>query len=276
MGAQWTKQSGSAQIRQRIDSLIQPMPEHEVEQVDFDTRASVGPVSAKAVIALVSVLAVIGGVLFGCSIMGEDAAQPGVNYGNNAGGLPGQAAGSTDESAPSAELADSSASASPTADAQNAPVIVSVQGQVQKPGLLEVPSDTRVGQAIDQAGGIQPEAQVHNVNLAEKVADGMQIMVDDHGSAVTYPGGAAAAGPAVGGAPASGAAGVSSAGGMVNVNTADATVLETLDGVGPSTAQAIISWRDSNGKFTSVEQLMEVRGIGPAKFEAMKAHVTVD
>ena len=61
----------------------------------------------------------------------------------------------------------------------------------------------------------------------------------------------------------------------MNLNTADDTQLETISGIGPATAEAIIAWRDSNGPFTSVEQLMEVRGIGPAKFEAMRDAVTV-
>lgn len=123
---------------------------------------------------------------------------------------------------------------------------------------------------------------MHGINLAERVVDGMQISVNDQGSAITYPAGVASSAPAGGSvspAPGGGSASANGTSGsaqadVVNINTADATALQTLDGVGPATAEAIIAWREANGSFSSVEQLMEVRGIGPAKFEAMKDHVT--
>lgn len=298
MGAQWTKQSGSAQIRQRIDALVQPMPDHEVEPVDFDTTVGMGRVSAKAVIAMVAVLAMAGAVLFGCSMQSESPV--GSSPQNSLGGAPGEASALPGQMAATDVPAESSASVS-TTDATSAnsqtgdpevPLVVSVQGKVPRPGLLEVPANTRVGQAIEQAGGGLAGAQLHHINLAEKVVDGMQILVDAQGSAVTYPGGLAAGGSAGGssgaGAPGSGTGAPTGGGGgagsgatgdaanaKININTADSTALETLDGVGPATATAIITWRESNGAFTSIEQLMEVRGIGPAKFEAMKDHVTV-
>ena len=301
MAAQWSKKSGSAQIRQRIEALAQPMPEHEIEPVDFDTRASVGPLSAKALVLLVGILAMGGAALFGCSVMAEDtsgipstvpanesAKQHG---GSNPNQLPGQAgqsghngqAGQADAkgSGTAQASADSSAASTPT-EAPTQPV-VSVQGLIRHPGLMQVSAQTRVGEAIEKAGGGLPEARMHGINLAEKVVDGMQISVNDQGSAITYPAGAASPAPAGGSgsapapgggsAPANGTSGSVQAG-VVNINTADATALQTLDGVGPATAEAIIAWREANGSFSSVEQLMEVRGIGPAKFEAMKDHVT--
>lgn len=298
MGAQWTKQSGSAQIRQRIDALVQPMPDHEVEPVDFDTTVGMGRVSAKAVIAMVAVLAMAGAVLFGCSMQSETPV--GSSPQNSFGGAPGEASALPGQMTATDVPAESSASVSATdaasansqTDDPEVPLVVSVQGKVPRPGLLEVPANTRVGQAIEQAGGGLAGAQLRHINLAEKVVDGMQILVDAQGSAVTYPGGLAAGGSAGGssgagapgagtGAPTGGGGGAGSgstgdaANAKININTADSTALETLDGVGPATATAIITWRESNGAFTSIEQLMEVRGIGPAKFEAMKDHVTV-
>lgn len=288
MAAQWSKKSGSAQIRQRIEALAQPMPEHEIEPVDFDTRASIGPLSAKALVLLVGVLAMGGAALFGCSVMAEDSSgtssaglaiesetQQGVSNPNL---LPGQADAKGSGAAQAS--ADSSATSTP-AEATTQPV-VSVQGLIRRPGLMQVNAQTRVGEAIEKAGGGLPEARMHGINLAEKVVDGMQISVNDQGSAITYPAGVASSAPAGGSvspAPGGGSASANGTSGsaqadVVNINTADATALQTLDGVGPATAEAIIAWREANGSFSSVEQLMEVRGIGPAKFEAMKDHVT--
>ncbi|PZO97570.1 MAG: hypothetical protein DI609_12850, partial [Corynebacterium urealyticum] len=161
----------------------------------------------------------------------------------------------------------------------------SLQGKVRTPGLLEMTGKQRLGDAINKAGGALPGANLNNVNLAEKVSDGLQVVVDQHGSYVLRPG---EAGPAGAGGPSGGAAGGTSAGGSggsgagggaaggkVNINSADATQLETLDGVGPATAKAIVEWREANGPFRSVEQLMEVRGIGPGKLAAMKDGVSL-
>ena len=151
-----------------------------------------------------------------------------------------------------------------------------------------------MGEAIEAAGGTLPKAVVLGINLAEQVSDGMQIVVDDKGSSVVYAGagqtsagGAAAPGDPnkAGGNPGansgaksganSGSKAGASAEGKINLNTADSAQLETISGIGPATAEAIIAWRDSNGPFTSVEQLLEVRGIGPAKFESMRDAVTI-
>lgn len=157
-------------------------------------------------------------------------------------------------------------------EAGESSVVVSVQGLVLRPGLLHVPGTTRVGEAIDRAGGLRGKASLLGINLAERVVDGMQVVVDGKGSSVVYPGGGAEADTGGTNSESGGGGGSDS---KVNINTADATTLQTLDGVGPATAEAIVAWREANGKFTTVEQLMEVRGIGPAKLEAMKDHVTV-
>lgn len=163
-------------------------------------------------------------------------------------------------------------------------VVVSVQGLVHRPGLLTVGRDKRVGEVIDQAGGVRADGRVQGINLAEPVLDGMQVVVDAEGSRVLYPGESAqsaqsangtGAGKDTGDDNARPAADPAANSGLVDINQADMAGLTTLSGVGPATAEAIIAWRDTHGAFATVEQLMEVKGIGPAKFEALRDHVTV-
>jgi len=145
-------------------------------------------------------------------------------------------------------------------------VVVHVGGAVRKPGIYELQPGARVADAIDLAG-LRSVANVNALNLAEPLVDGSKIDVPRRGEApVPAPGLAPPTSPATG-AP--------GAGTPVNINTADQTVLETLPEVGPVTAQAIIEYRTQIGSFTSIEQLLEVSGIGPATFEAMRALVTV-
>jgi competence protein ComEA len=162
------------------------------------------------------------------------------------------------------------ADASPSAGAA-AELVVYVCGAVRDPGVVRLPAGARVGDAIELAGGPTAAAELSAVNLAAKLGDGQQIVVPEKGAA-----GPAAGPPATGAGAASGATGTAPAGGaLVNINTASLSELETLSGVGPSTAQKIIDYRTASGGFTSVEQLMEVPGIGDAKFAAMKDSVTI-
>ncbi|KZM76607.1 competence protein ComEA [Cellulosimicrobium sp. I38E] len=126
-----------------------------------------------------------------------------------------------------------------------------VVGQVAAPGLVTVAADARVADALEAAGGATAEADLAALNLARTVTDGEQIVVPRPGEAVP------AAGPA---APAAGA----TAGGAVDLNAADATALDALPGIGPVLAERIVAWRDENGPFTTVDELGEVSGIGPA------------
>lgn len=157
-------------------------------------------------------------------------------------------------------------------------VVIAVQGLVDRPGLHIVDAGTRLGEVLDLAGGVRPEAGLEGINLAEKVVDGLQLVVDAEGSRVTYPGQAVQAGGAsTGGTTGGGDPGSDggTGGEKVDINTADLAGLTTLSGVGEKTAQAIIDWREANGPFTAPEQLMEVKGIGPAKFEALRDAVSV-
>jgi len=158
-----------------------------------------------------------------------------------------------------------SAASSPSAAAD---VLVHVCGAVRSPGVVRLPAGARIADALDLAGGPTARAELAGVNLAAKVADGQQVVVPERG-AQPVAGGSAAD-------PAAAAAGTAAAaGGLVNINTASLSELDTLQGVGPSTAQKIIDYRTANGGFTSVEQLKDVPGIGDAKFAALKDFVTV-
>ena len=149
------------------------------------------------------------------------------------------------------------------------PVIVDVTGWVRRPGVYEFPAGSRVIDAIERAGGPREHAELAVLNLAAPLADGQQIVVPKEGEAVPVPG---VSGPTTG----TGLPGVPGATGpLVNVNTADAIQLETLPGVGPVLAGSIIQHRTEHGPFTSVDQLDDVSGIGPATLEDLRPLVTL-
>ena len=139
-------------------------------------------------------------------------------------------------------------------------LIVDVAGAVHQPGVYEFGEGDRVIDAIERAGGQLPKADLSLLNLAAPLVDGTQILVPKAG-----PPGAVGADPGTG----------SSAGGLLNINTASATELETLSGIGEVLAATIIEYRDQNGPFTSVDGLMDVSGIGPATLEEIRDQVTV-
>jgi competence protein ComEA len=150
---------------------------------------------------------------------------------------------------------------------------VHAAGAVAKPGVYAVPPGARVADVLAAAGGPLPEADLDRLNLAAKVGDGDRVTVPRKGDPATpdSSGGAAAPGGA-GGAPGAGAV---AAAGPVDLNTATLDQLDTLPGVGPATAQAIITYRTRNGRFRSVTELLEVPGIGPTKMEALRPLVRV-
>ena len=142
-----------------------------------------------------------------------------------------------------------------------ADVFVHAAGAVLRPGVYRVPAGARVSDLVDAAGGPMPDADLDRLNLAAAVTDGQQVYVPRVGEAPP-------AGAGVGGSPASPA-------GPIDLNTATAADLEELPGVGPATAAAIVAYRDDHGPFRSVEQLLEVRGIGEAKLDALRDLVVV-
>jgi competence protein ComEA len=148
---------------------------------------------------------------------------------------------------------------------QNDAALVHVAGAVRRPGVYRLRAGARVKQAVERAGGARPGADVNAINLAAKVADGQQVVVPRRAPA------AGSAPTASAGAPA-GATGTAPAA-PVNLNTATPEQLDTLEGVGPATAQKIIDWRTEHGGFRSVEDLAQVPGIGPKRMDALREKV---
>jgi competence protein ComEA len=168
---------------------------------------------------------------------------------------------------------------SPSASARpNQPVVVSVVGLVHTPGLVTLAPGARIADALKAAGGTTDGADTIGLNMARQVDDGEQIVVGIApvkgqpavlGSSVSP--GSAARGPS--GSPSRPAKGAPVA--VIDLNTATVQQLDTLPGVGPVRAAAIVAWRDANGKFTSVDQLGEVDGIGPGRLEKLRPLVRV-
>jgi competence protein ComEA len=148
--------------------------------------------------------------------------------------------------------------------------LVHVVGAVRRPGVYRLPAGARIQEAIRRAGGATSRADLQAINLAAKVADGQQVVVPRRAS--TASGGAAAA-PAPGGAGATATA--PAPGTPLSLNTATAEQLDTLDGVGPVTAQKILEYRSTHGGFSSIDDLAQIPGIGPKRLESLRAQVTL-
>ena len=147
-------------------------------------------------------------------------------------------------------------------------VLVHVVGAVADPGVVALPADARIGDALDAAGGPNPAADLGELNLAAPLVDGSQIRVGRVGDEpVSVPTGTVG--------PGGDTAAPGGGGGPIDLNRASAADLETLPGIGPATAAKILDWRDSSGPFRSVDDLLSVAGIGPAKLEALRDRVVV-
>lgn len=151
----------------------------------------------------------------------------------------------------------------PASPSAAATVIVDVAGAVRRPGVYELSAGERVIDAIELAGGPAPKGDTSALNLAAPLVDGSQILVPVAGGGGASGGGTA---PVAGG---------TAPGGLVNINTADAATLETLNGIGEVLAAAIIAYRDEHGPFPSIDALEDVSGIGPATLEELRSQVTV-
>lgn len=202
-------------------------------------------------------------------------------------GVAGAAGGSTGVAGVAGTTGGGAAGATAAADGAGRPVttgaevlIVSVTGAVRYPGLVRLPPGSRVADAIAKAGGVIGTADLTGINLAARLSDGASVVVSDpptgsSGSSVSGLGAGAVSGGAAGNGAPTATAGTGRPAGKVDLNTADAAALDALPGVGPVTAAAIVGWRDKNGRYTSVEQLQEIQGIGPAKYAALAPMVTV-
>lgn len=169
--------------------------------------------------------------------------------------------------APLAEPAAEDASAAPAgaagATAEDATVTVDVAGRVRHPGIVVLDVGARVVDALREAGGARPRADLSGLNLARLLVDGEQVLVGVPPPVTGLPAATVAPSP---GAP---------GGTLVDLNTADMAALESLPEVGPVTAQAIMTWREEHGGFTAVAELLEVDGIGDATLATISPFVTV-
>ena len=143
--------------------------------------------------------------------------------------------------------------------------VVYVTGSVKRPGVYEVPSDSRVHYAVEMAGGFSAMADPEGINLAEKLSDGAHIKIPSKGETVAN-GSTNVIAP-------SGASATSK--GRVDINRATVSELQALPGVGPKTAEAVIANREAMGRFVHVDDLMRVKGIGSKRMEQLRELVTV-
>lgn len=150
-----------------------------------------------------------------------------------------------------------------------AEIIIHIDGEILNPGVLHLPENSRIIDAIEASGGLTPEANIENINLAYALKDGQKIhipnILDDNvdeyietdageNIIIDNP---------------------SSSSNCVNINTADQAALQTLPGIGASTAAKIIDYRNQNGNFKSIEDIMNVKGIGQSKFNNIKDFICV-
>lgn len=162
----------------------------------------------------------------------------------------------------------------PTGTTPAPALMVHVVGQVKRPGVVTVPAGSRVKDALDRAGGATRKAVLSGLNLARPVVDGEQIVVPDTaGAPVPVNTLAPPTGPQ--GAGTTAAPGGAGAGAQVDLNAADQAALEALPEVGPVLAAKILEWRAAHGRFTTVDELGEVSGVGEKTLETLRPHVRV-
>jgi competence protein ComEA len=142
------------------------------------------------------------------------------------------------------------------------PIVVHITGAVPRPGVYALPQGARIQDGISAAGGFLAEADKTNINLAQLLEDGEKLdvpYIEGGSPVITTPV------PEV----------VTSTTELVNINTASAAELDTLPGIGPTTAQKIIDYRTQNGPFVNTEDIINVSGIGPGTYERIKTLITV-
>lgn len=142
------------------------------------------------------------------------------------------------------------------AESAKAIVGVHVKGEVKNPNYYELDYGSRIKDAIKKAGGATENADVNKINLAEKLRDGQEVIIPSK-------------------APGSGAASAAPSDGKVNINTATELELQTVSGIGESTARSIIAYRDAHGGFKKLTDLKKIEGIGAKKFEKMKDYIKI-
>lgn len=147
-------------------------------------------------------------------------------------------------------------------------IIVHITGEVKNEGIIKIKKDSRLADVIEEAGGTTEEADLSKVNLAYQVKDGQKIYIPNINDKKIQEYITEEAGDSI-------IIEEKERKSKVNINTATQTELETLSGIGPSTALKIINYREENGKFKKIEDIKNVPGIGEAKFENIKEEICI-
>ena len=156
-----------------------------------------------------------------------------------------------------------------------APIAVHGVGAVPRPGLYEFPEGARVQDAIDAAGGLLADANDTALNLAAPLEDGQQLDVPYNNGAEPDQTASTVDLPSSEESTPDESSTENSDAELVNINTATLDELDSLPGIGPTTAQKILDYREANGPFSTIEEIMDVSGIGPSTFEEIKDLITV-
>lgn len=157
---------------------------------------------------------------------------------------------------------------SPEENPEPKEIFVHLSGAVNKPGVLKLSEGTRVYEAVEMAGGLEVDADSSGINLARTLQDEERIHIPREGEVQTNP--VQYANPAT-----QSMGGGTGQSGLININTADSAALQTLTGIGPSTAEKIMDYRQSSGSFRSIEQIKEVSGIGEKTYEKFKDKICI-
>ncbi len=165
--------------------------------------------------------------------------------------------GSEARIAPPARAPAADVTATDSTGASAGGILVHIAGAVRAPGLYEFPEGARVADAVESAGGPRKGADLGALNLAQVLTDGLKITVPRRGQAPSVPGETATEDS------------------TVSINAADQAALETIPGIGPVKGAAIVAHRTEHGPFASIEELIEVTGIGPATLDALRPYVTL-
>ena len=152
-------------------------------------------------------------------------------------------------------------------------ILVHVSGCVKEEKIVSLPDGSRVNDAIEAAGGLTKEADLSNINLAYILEDGEKIYIPKKGEEIPENNSSSMLSPSTSVTSSSSSSSKNTS--KVNINKATEAELETIPGIGPSTALKIINYRNENGKFKSIEDVKNISGIGDSKYEKMKDYITI-